>query len=65
MAKINGEIEQYANGMTISEYVSYKGFNKSYIAVEINGKIMSKSDFNNYTITAQDKIEIVNFVGGG
>lgn len=65
MAKINGEEISQANGMTVSEYITLKNYNQNNIAVECNGCILPKSDYSSYNMAADDKIEIVSFVGGG
>jgi len=35
------------------------------VAVEVNLKIIRRSDFENYLLKDGDSVEIVNFVGGG
>ena len=35
------------------------------IAVELNGKIISRTKYNSIYLKSKDKIEIVHFIGGG
>ena len=42
-----------------------EGFDKSRIAIEINGAIVSKRDYNETLLHEGDSIEVVSFVGGG
>ena len=42
----------------------YKLINKK-IAVEYNGKILQKNSFKKKLLNNNDKIEILNFIGGG
>ncbi len=35
------------------------------VAIEVNLKIIRRSDFENYLLKDGDSVEIVNFVGGG
>ena len=35
------------------------------IAVELNGKIINRNQYNSVYIKNKDKIEIVHFIGGG
>ena len=41
------------------------GFRRDRIAVEINGEIIKKSDYDKTVLNDGDKIEVVSFVGGG
>ncbi len=65
MIKINGKADDCAKGKTISTYLSENGYKTVFIAVEINGAILSKKEYDSYIINDGDVIEIVNFVGGG
>ncbi|MGN1317374.1 MAG: sulfur carrier protein ThiS [Lachnospirales bacterium] len=65
MIKINGKEENEALGKTISNYLTEKGYKLTFIAVEVNGNILPKNEYNTYTISDSDVIEVVNFVGGG
>lgn len=65
MVRINGKEENSALGKTIGDYVNEKGYKLSFIAVEINGDILPKAQYDSYTIKDNDTIEIVSFVGGG
>ena len=64
MVKINGELKDVA-GMTITEYLATTTYNKQRIAVECNGEIIFKKDYDVYVFKDGDSIEIVGFVGGG
>ena len=39
--------------------------NSKKIAVEVNGKIVNKNQYNSFYLKNKDKIEIVHFIGGG
>ena len=54
-----------AVGNLLSEYLEKSGYVTSRIAVEINENILPKSEYTNYVISENDKIEVVSFVGGG
>lgn len=47
------------------EYLNNYGYNVKVVAVELNGKIVKKSDFENTCLHDGDSVEIVSFVGGG
>lgn len=50
---------------TIEELLKKFNIKNSMIAIEINGKIISKSEWNREILKENDKIEIIRFVGGG
>lgn len=65
MIKINGREDNNALGKTIADYLAENGYKLSFIALEINGSILPKAEYDSYIIAQNDVIEIVNFVGGG
>ena len=44
--------------------IKYKKDHKK-VAIELNGKIISKNMYKKKIIKANDKIEVVHFIGGG
>lgn len=65
MITINGEEKEGREGISITEMLEKEEFDKSRIAIEINGEIISKKDYNETLLHTGDKIEVVSFVGGG
>ncbi len=47
------------------DFIKEKGFKIELIALELNGEIIPKSEFENLILKENDKAEIVSFVGGG
>lgn len=64
MVRINGK-ELEVSGLTVDEYLKTAGYIKSRVAVERNGKIVPKSDYDKVKLIDGDSVEIVGFVGGG
>lgn len=64
MVKINGEEYDLA-GETLSDYLASANYSMAFIAVEINGQIVSKSQIGSVVLRDGDTVEIVSFVGGG
>ena len=63
MIYVNGkETENYKN---LSVLLENSVFRRYRIAVEINGEIIKKSDYDKTVLNDGDKIEVVSFVGGG
>lgn len=64
--KINGNIKSFDDtSMTIEELVIQLNLLGKRIAIEKNGMIISKSEFQNILLQDGDQLEIVGAVGGG
>ena len=64
MVKINGSFVD-ADGKTISEYLAETDYDPTRIAVEQNGTIVPKAQYDSTVLSDGDVIEVVSFVGGG
>lgn len=64
MLRINGELTDEV-GKYLSDYLSEKGYDLSRVAVELNGDIVPKSEYEVTKLQDEDSVEIVCFVGGG
>ena len=64
MVKINGSLED-ASGKTISEYLAETDYDPARIAIEKNGTIVPKAQYDSTVLSDGDVIEVVSFVGGG
>jgi len=62
---VNGRQVTLHTEMTLSEFLVNEGFDLLKVAVEKNGGIVPKKDFADEMVSDADKLEIVNFVGGG
>lgn len=65
MVIINGEEKEGYDSSTVLEMLELEGYDKSRIAMEINGTIISKNQYNETLLHSGDSIEVVSFVGGG
>ena len=67
MAKIqlNGRNLELSKKYSIAEILKKYKIDEKKIAVELNGKIISRSKYKKIYIKNKDKIEIVHFIGGG
>lgn len=64
MVKINGTPCDAA-GKTLTEYLATTSFNPARIAVEKNGDIVPKAQYETTVLEDGDTVEVVSFVGGG
>tara|TARA_B100001057_G_C22271711_1_gene727192 strand:+ start:83 stop:286 length:204 start_codon:yes stop_codon:yes gene_type:complete len=67
MAKIqvNGKKTTVKANSSINDMLKKYKINSKKVAVELNGKIIPKSSYKNKVIKSDDKLEIVQFIGGG
>ena len=64
MVKINGN-ELDVAGKTIAEYLATTSYSPERIAVERNGEIVPKAEYDRTVLADGDSVEVVSFVGGG
>ena len=62
---LNNKSEILFDGTTIQKLLEDKNIENKYFAVEINRKVIPKSDHGTYIIKDGDKIEIITAIGGG
>jgi len=67
MAKIqlNGDLYEINNGTSLNELLNKLKIQKSKVAIEVNGEIVEKNKYSNLILNKNDKVEIVQFIGGG
>lgn len=64
MVKVNGEMLDIA-GLTLDAYLQTTDYDRRRIAVERNGEIVPKADYDRTLLSDGDSLEVVSFVGGG
>ena len=64
MVKVNGTELDIA-GKTVAQYLTTTNYDPKRIAVERNGDIVFKSQYEATILQDGDSLEIVSFVGGG
>ncbi len=62
---INGKSTQLNDSKTIADLIRERGLKTSLVAVEQNGTIVPRSEFESKEVVDGDELEIVHFVGGG
>lgn len=61
---VNGE-QFDSNAGTVRQLLDELGIVEGRVAVEVNLSIVKKDEYEEYRLKEGDKVEIVNFVGGG
>ena len=64
MVLINGE-RLPAEGKTAAEYLCSAGYDPQRVAVERNGEIVPRAQYDAVIFQEGDRVEIVRLVGGG
>lgn len=62
---INGNETELSDNLSVSGLLKNLEIESARVAVEVNLNIIKKNDFQNCILKDGDKVEIVNFVGGG
>ena len=63
--EINGEIRTLPPVDNLRELLVQLGIGEDRIAVEVNRRIIRRRDWEAFRLSERDRIEIVQFVGGG
>ena len=62
---VNGESRSLKSEASLGQLLEILGLNGKRIAVEVNRDIVPRSDYDNFQLSDNDSIEIVNAIGGG
>ena len=62
---INGEERQFDAPVSVDALLAQLGLEPAKIAVERNLEIVPRSQYRDVTVTEGDRLEIVQFIGGG
>ncbi len=63
--KINGELREVPEGLTVSGLLAHLGVKAQRVAVEVNETVVTRDRHPSHPLRAGDAVEIVAFVGGG
>jgi len=62
---LNGEARDLPAGLSLSAMLTHLGLDPRKVAVERNLKIAPRSSYGEIVVQDGDRLEIVQFVGGG
>ncbi len=63
--QLNGKTHHLKKSLNVSQLLNSLMINKKKVAIEINGEVLSKDNYDSYRIKQNDVVEIVTFIGGG
>jgi sulfur carrier protein len=65
LVHVNGEAKQLPSGTSVRALLDHLGLNPGRVAIEYNLEILPKTKWEETRVAAGDRLEIVQFVGGG
>ncbi len=63
--RLNGEEQNFPDGLTVAALVSQLGMKPDRVAVELNLEILPRTRWEATVLKDGDRLEVVHFVGGG
>jgi sulfur carrier protein len=63
--KINGDLREVPEGLTIRALLDSLGLGAERVAVEVNTEVVRRARHAEHHLSDGDEVEIVTFVGGG
>lgn len=62
---VNGEEKEFQDQITINELIELLEIKIGVMAVAVNMNIVKKDDWDSFRLSQDDKVELLQFVGGG
>lgn len=62
---INGEEKEFEEGTSLQKIITQLQIEDKVMAAAVNMEIVKKDDWENYRPVNDDKLELLQFVGGG
>lgn len=65
MVFVNGQEQEIPDGVTVLGLLETMGVRPGRVAVEVNGAVVRRADYPRRSLADRDRVEVVQFVGGG
>lgn len=62
---VNSKQREVEAGATVAALLDVLGLALQRVAVEVNGQLVTRSEWPQYKLKDGDRVEVVSFVGGG
>ena len=62
---VNGDVRDVPAGANLAEILGFLGLPKDRVAVELDRKIVRKTEWESCLVAPGAELEVVHFVGGG
>ena len=63
--QLNGNTQQFDDNLTAAQLVEKLGLQGRRIAMEVNQEIIPRSSYESFQFSENDKVEVIQAVGGG
>ena len=63
--QLNGDPFEIIDGTNLNQLLNKLKIEKNKVAIEVNGEIIEKKKYPKLILSKDDKVEIVQFIGGG
>jgi thiamine biosynthesis protein ThiS len=65
MITVNGQAKEVPDGITVQGLLEFLDIRPQRVAVEINEEIVRKANYGSVAVKNGDRVEVVQFMGGG
>ena len=62
---LNGEEKTITGMCSLAALLEERGYQAAYVAVEVDGKVVPRAEFDRFLVDNASRVEVVSFVGGG
>ena len=62
---VNGETREFKENITLQEVLQVLSLEGKVMAAAVNMNIVKKNEWQDYVVQEGDKLELLDFVGGG
>ena len=62
---VNGETKEFKDNLTLENIITELQIENKVMAAAVNMNIVKKDDWNSFVPKNDDKLELLQFVGGG
>jgi sulfur carrier protein len=62
---VNGEVKEFKENITVDELLKNLGLEGKVMAAAVNMEIVKQDSWTSYELQENDKLELLDFVGGG
>ncbi len=62
---INGETKEFNENLTLLQIIQKLQIETKVMAIAVNMEVVKKDNWSNFIPKDKDKLELLNFVGGG
>ncbi|MDD5703045.1 MAG: sulfur carrier protein ThiS [Dehalococcoidales bacterium] len=62
---VNGKEMEVAEGLSIHDFITSRDLTKGMVIVELNQTVIQRQSWPDTRFKADDRVEIINILGGG